>query len=268
MKPVACLALLLLAACGDSENISWFFVSNPGGNWNTGGGGAVIVVKKTSSLLASTDLSGRRLTWTGTDEQGTLHVHLPTSADAAVLEGMSLIEVRSSMLTLPARVRGGSVLWPETGPVACTVAVPDSAAIDAGARGRGTLSVARGGNLVALEHEDGLIVWNGGPVQRHPRGVRLVPLGQDRLQLLDQGGRYTALTIAPLRAFWDRYQNDDRRRSLRIYGPRGEWIAEIPSAAATFHGGEAGLGFSAHLDGQLLLNQAWENAYLVRIETR
>jgi hypothetical protein len=272
MRPVACLALLLLAACGDAESISWFFVSNPGGNWSTGSGGAVIVVRKTSSLLASTDPGSRRLTLTGVDEQGSLTVHLPTSADAAILETTGLVELRSAALNSApgngaVRIPGGVAQWAETGAIACTVSVPDAAAVDAGARGSGMLYVARGGNLIALEHADGLVVWNGG-LQRYPRGTGLVLLGADRLQLQVQGGRFVPLTIAPLRAFWDRYQNDARRASLRIYGPRGEWLAEIPSASARFHGGEAGLGFSASLPQQLLLNQAWENAYLVRVETR
>jgi hypothetical protein len=117
-----------------------------------------------------------------------------------------------------------------------------------------------------LEHEGGLVVWNGEGVQRFGAGHRLVTLGLDRVQVVDPGSRYVTLTIAPLRAFQDRFRNDDRRRSIKVYGPRGEFVAEIPAESARFHAGEGGLGFSASLPGRLSLSQAYENAYLVRVE--
>lgn len=267
MKPHLLLAFVLLASCSDSANVSWFFVSDPGGNWTTSSGGAVIVVRWTQSLVAAVDPGLRRLTLTGADERGALAVHVPTSADAAVLEGQGDLELRSAVLPRgSARVRGGALAWADSGPFACAITVPDAAAVDEQARGRGTLHLVRGGNLVALEHEGGLVVWNGEGVQRFGEGHRVVALGDDRVQIIDRDSRYSPLTIAPLRAFWDRFRNDDRRRSLRIYGPRGEWIAEIPAESARFHAGEGGLGFSAALPGGLSLSQAFENAYLVRVE--
>jgi hypothetical protein len=99
--PVRCVPLLLLLLCAcDSENVSWAFVSNPGGSFGTTGG-AVIVISFSSSSSSSSPLgsNGDWLRVDGFDQRGALSVFLPYVGDFAVLQRAGSVELRSPALS-------------------------------------------------------------------------------------------------------------------------------------------------------------------------
>ncbi len=265
-------AVCALLAC-DSENVQWAFISNPSGGAKHPGGGAIVVIRKTSPALVTE--SGGSLRQTGTGERGSMTVHVAIHADMVALEHEDAIELRCPVLP------DGGVLLPgaqmqvlTAGPVNWVFTVPDSGVIDSAAVGRGRLLAAATSNVLALQHGTGLILFGSrddGPEQLG-LDYQLEESGA-HLRLLLPGQPPRDLVGAPRPAVEDRLAFDDQRDSVRIFGPYGDPIAELPRAAVSLPGGAHGVFLRGTLpDGLPSLPRpfavvmATDNRYLLRIE--
>jgi hypothetical protein len=274
MRPLLA-ALLAVALLGcDSEKFSWSFVSNPGGGDSFANGGAVLVIRRHSgSGSARSDGALRFLRVTGSDDRGPVTVWLATGSDTALREHGDRVEIRSPLLERPVRLPGAQLAL-ASGPLAFTVAVSDASSLHALAPGAGRLHVAAAGNLLALEHAAGLVLWGTEPAPQTLGLDHSLDLSGSELRLLLPDRRVRLLVPAPPPPIQDRIAFDEQRGSIRIFGPRRERIAELPRGAVTLAGGAQGVFLSAELpDGvserdraPLALLMAEHNRHLLRIE--
>lgn len=261
------LALLAFAGC-DDENVSWVFVSNPGGP----NGGAVIVIRYTSLQSASETTQAVRLS--GTDSRGAVTLSLLTQSDTAVLERTGEVELRTPLLGSARRLPGAIAQWPATGPTALRLDVTDASVLDGQALGRGRLHVSAAGNLLVLEHQAGLNVYAAGSApERLPPVYSLEPTPTE-LRIAQPNGGYRTLTAPPAPRPEQRLATNTGRGSVRLLGPGGEGLAELPQDRVTLHGGSGGLFLSAAFPSGLggddrtpmTLYMAEHNRYLARVE--
>ncbi|HEU4418575.1 MAG TPA: hypothetical protein VFT55_06525 [Planctomycetota bacterium] len=277
----AALLVALLSSC-DAENVQWAFVSNPGGSFGTTGG-AVIVIRITSS--SALGLEGDFLRVEGFDSRGPVSVLLLYAGDFGVLVHGNSVELRSPALSFddgsairPGRVDvSGGVLQvpPPGGPAALRVQLPDSSVIHPGGVGPGTLHIARAGTLLILESAAGLVVFGE---QAIPEVVGTsatlitTPAG-NRYALRLSATQVRLLNVPPLPLPGQRLVYVAQRDSMRILGPLGEVLAELPAASVTLQGGTGGMFLSAALPEGLPgdptpmnLLMAADNRYLLRID--
>jgi len=277
--------VLPLASC-DSENVSWAFVSNPGGSFSTTGG-AVIVIRFSSSSSTSSPVgsNGDWLRVDGFDQRGALSVFLPHVGDFAVLSRSGSVELRSPALSFDAGdgVRPGRVeadgatldLMAAGGPAALRLLLPDTSIVHPGGVGPGVLHVAANGTLLILESGAGLVLFGE---DSEPEIVGLsatlttTPSG-NAYALLQPNGVLRFLVPPPLPQLEQRVVFVPERDSVRILGPIGEVLAEIPQASVTLHNGAAGLFLTASLPdglpgdpGPMQLSMTADNRYLLRVD--
>lgn len=273
--------LMLLPAC-DSDNVSWAFVSNPGGSFGTTGG-AVIWIRVTSS--SSAGLEGAFVRADGLDDQGPVRVLLPHHGDFAVLQRNGSIELRSPALafrangtTRPGRFAApGATLEtpPPGGPAALRVHLPDCSIVHPAGAGQGTLHIAAAGTLMILDSALGIVVFGE---QQEPEvlglSVQLTtnPTGNAHALRL-QDGRLRFLQAPPLPQPQQRLQPVPGRDALRLLGPTGEALAELPSSTVRLQNGAGGLFLQADLPpgtagnrSAATLLMATANRYLLRID--
>lgn len=274
-------ALAVLVAC-DAENVRWAFVSNPGGSFGTTGG-AVIVIRVTST--STLGLEGDFVRVDGVEERSPVSVLLPHAGDFGVLVRSSSVEVRSPVLAFddgqgmrPGRFEasGAQLQVPPPGsPGVLRVQLVDAAVVHPGGVGPGTLHIVAGGTLMILESGAGVVVFGE---QETPEvlgtsvTLTTTPAGdQYALRLPDNRLRF--LFTPPLPLPEQRLQYDAGRDSMRILGPVGEVLAELPASAVTLQNGAGGLFLVAELPNGLpgqptpmRLLMAADNRYLLRID--
>lgn len=275
MRAVASILLAVLAAC-DSEKFSWSFVSNPSGDDPFAGGGAVLIIRHNGSNTALGDGAFRFLRQAGTDVRGeAATVYLAAGSDTAATQLLDRVELRSVLFDEPMLLRGAS-LATASGPTVFTIAIADSAVLHPFAFGLGTLHVADVGNLLALEHQGGLILWG---TSERPETLGLdhhLDLSGPELRVLLPDQRLRILTPRPPPPIDDRIGFNPGRNSIRIYGPERQLLAELPRDRVVLAGGAQGVFLSAVFpDGvserdrvPLSLLMAEQNRYLLRVETR
>ncbi|HEX5053857.1 MAG TPA: hypothetical protein VFZ65_18915, partial [Planctomycetota bacterium] len=274
-----CLLTALLVGC-NAENVQWAFVSNPGGSFGTTGG-AVVVIRISSS--SSAGVEGRFLRVAGDDERGPVEVLLPYQGDFAVLSRAGSVEVRSPSLSYdnggnrtPGRVEvQGATLQTGApgGPAALDLRLPNAAVVHPGGVGPGVLHIASNGTLMVLESGAGLVVFGEEP---EPELIGLsatlttTPFG-DQYALLGPNGVLRVLVPPPAPRPEARVVFVSEHDSVRILGPTGEALAEIPRQNVQLQNGAAGVFLTASLpDGlpgdrvPMSLLMAADNRYLLR----
>lgn len=234
--------LLALAACNDSDKVSWRLETGNEGR-NQGGGG-VIVVRNSRAYGGRAEGGGlgtsagpggdrgRLISVSGQDERGQdLVAHLAVRSDLAVIERPGRhIEIRSPAFPSTFVVPGGTA-HPTLGAELMRVDVPEGQSPLPGVTGPGSFHFLVEGNLVLYEGATRLFVFQEGdqPERFDPATVRWsVAPGGDILRLTTaQGPR---LFAAP-----QRFAEDQRMQYLagvdrvRLFGPRGELTAEVPA---------------------------------------
>ena len=127
---------------------------------------------------------------------------------------------------------------------------------------------------LVLEHQAGLNVYAAGSApERLPPVYSLEPTPTE-LRIAQPNGAYRTLTAPPAPRPEQRLATNTGRRSLRLLGPGGEGLAELPQDRVTLHGGSGGLFLSAAFPSGLggddrtpmTLYMAEHNRYLARVE--
>ena len=267
------LAGLALLACGcDSENVSWAFVSNPGGSFGSQSGGIIVIVKGTAA--PSADDPQRWIGIDGADRRGPVQVRMLTQGDFVLLKYADRIDLLDPRLPNGSfSASGTKIEQPITGPMAFALDVPDTQVLHPQAYGPGRLVGAAFGSLLVLEHLVGLVVF-GDEVQ-----PRVLPAHKLQVTATEFRALAPDQTVQWLRApAWppvaERLQRNAQRGSLTIRGPFRERLAEVPESAVRISEGGDGLLFRAdfpegigrsHPDPFVLLGPR-NNRYVLRID--
>lgn len=275
------MALPWWSAC-DSDNVQWAFISNPSGSLGVAGG-AVLVVRTTSN--SRLDLEGAFLRVDGHDDRGEVSVLLPHEGDFGILQRRGEVEIRSPALSLQVggSARPGRIVAPGAtldlpaagGPAAVLVRLPDAASVHPGGVGRGTLHIASAGTLLILDSLAGLVVFGE---REEPEvigtsaSLTTTTAGNAyALRLLD--GRVRLLHAPPAPLPQQRIQRVESRGSVRLLGPTGEVLAELPGGVVELQNGVGGIFLRAHLPqglpGDPHAMSLWmttNNRYLLRVE--
>lgn len=192
------LSTVLLVAC-DSENVSWIFISNPGGTISGVPQGGTIIVVKGSGSSSSLTYAGESVVVSGEDEAGPVRVHLPAGAEVAVLEHREGLSVISPALPGGRIDLSGGRLEPSAHPaVALRVLMPDASQAAPTLSGPGVLHIAADGTLLVAE-AGGAVVAYRPDVQPATFAGRLALRG-DQLTVVGPGRRSVALEAAEPRA--------------------------------------------------------------------
>ena len=269
----ALIAACVLVGC-NSDNFTWEFVSNPGGGDSFANGGAVLILRRASnSGLPLSDGTFRFLRESGSDERGAVTVYLAAGGDFAARQHRDRLEIRSPLLDGPVRLPAAT-LRERSGAAVFEVQVAEASLLHASGVGRGVLYVAEVGNLLVLEHQAGLVLWGtGAEAEVLPPDHRLDSSGAElRVLLPDQRLRVLKPGAPP--PLDERVAFNDRRGSIRVFGPRRELLAELPRERVRLAGGAQGVflsadfpqGVSARDARPLSLLMAAQNRYLLRIE--
>lgn len=259
----------LLAGC-DSENVSWVFVSNPGGSFPGPSGGAVIIIRVSSSSAdAAANQSFVRVTG---DDDGPVTVNLAVGAELAILERARSLEIRTPVLAADSVDLPGAIanFAPSAG-LAVEIRVLDAAKVDpAAANGPGRILCAAQGTLVALEHAGGVIAFGGesptylpaGTTVEDRDGALFARLPDDRLQ---------RLAVVPAPATAQRVRRPAAGQ-LELIGPRDTVIAALPESQCVLHDGADGLFLTASFPDGIgddptpsALTSAAGNRYLLQV---
>jgi hypothetical protein len=261
----------VLAAC-DSENVSWIFVSNPGGGSGGTGGGAVIVIRTGSSTSAVTS-SARWIQVPGLDDRGALTVHLAVGGEHALLERARELEVRSPLLPeARATLAGALAEFPQAGPTALRIRALEVDAIDDRASGPGTLHFAAAGSLLLVEHAAGVLAFGEVPPRYFPAGSAVLEIG-DGLFVRTPDSRTERVLARPAPGAEDRLRRPAAGR-IELLGLGREVIARLPEERVVLHGGAMGLFLTATFPDGLdsrtptSLTGAEGNRYLLRVDER
>lgn len=279
-RRLALILLPLLAAC-DAENVQWAFVSNPGGSFGTTGG-AVIVIRWTSS--SAVGLEGDFLRVEGVDERGPVSVLLPHRGDFGVLLHGTAVAVRSPALSFihngvrkAGRFEATSAslqIPPAGGPASLRVQMPDTSVVHPGGVGPGTLHIARSGTLMVLESGAGLVVFGErqAPEVVGTSATLTTTLAGNDFALLLPDLRVRVLVAPPLPQPEQRIVYVSAHDSVRILGPLGEVLAELPDDSVSLQHGSGGVFLQASLPQGLPsdpepmnLLMATHNRYLLRV---
>lgn len=280
MRVAAIATLLTFAAC-HVDNVQWAFVSNPGGSFGPTGG-AVIVIRFTSS--SGVALAGDFLRVDGADDRGAVTVLLPFDGDFAVLERTGSVEVRSPALSFEDAgiVRPGRVeltnafvqVPPAGGPAALRVQIPDASLVHPAGVGPGTLHIARAGTLMILESGSGLVVFgeHESPELVGTSATLTTTASGSDFALLRFDQTVRTLIAPPLPLPEQRLVHVAAHDSVRILGPLGETLAELPANSVTVQNGVGGVFLNASLPnglpgdpGPMVLSMAADNRYLLRV---
>lgn len=188
------LSIVLVAAC-DSENVSWIFISNPGGTISGAPpGGTIIVVKGGGGRSSSLTYAGGSVVVSGEDEAGPVRVHLPAGAEVAVLEHRGGLSVLSPALPGGRIDLSGGRLEPAVHPaVALRVLLLDASQAAPTLSGPGVLYIAADGTLLVAE-AGGAVVAHRPDVEPATFAGRLAVRG-DQLTVVGPGGR--SVTLEP-----------------------------------------------------------------------
>ena len=258
--PHPCLALalgFLCGACGDSEKVSYSFVSQPAHNGL--GAGVVIRDKKGSKL--------KLVRWPGQDRGVPVALALETiNSDTGSIETITLavrsdtllVQSEKELLLLSPALAQGRVSLPANSEVRLT---PDSATLFSivtppSTRGmREHWSVSAHGNLIMVENDNGLRVFRPGQTAiEYPAGTRHSASAQSFLVTLTHGD---SLLIQPPPAPGADSQMAflSERSSVRFFGPGGKVTAELPSKGLAVQDRSQGLlltgSYPAGVDGVL-----------------
>ena len=269
---LACIALVASGCdADDDDNVSWWFVSNPGGSFNTGGG--LIVVIKWTATPSATDPQ-RWIAVQGADRRGSVHVRMLTQGDSVLLEYDDRIDLLDPRLPEGRYSASGTPLVePISGPMAFALDVADTSVVHPEAYGAGRLVGAAFGSLLVLEHVLGLVVFGDEPQPRVlPRHRLQVTATEFRAIGPDQVVR--SLRAPASTPVSERLQHDDRRGSVTIRGPFGERLAEVPQGSVQVSDGADGLLFRAEFPQGLgrgnrdpfVLMGPRNNRYVLRID--
>jgi hypothetical protein len=141
--------------------------------------------------------------------------------------------------------------------------------------GPGFLHVAATGTLLVLEGGNGFVILGERPDPEFvpPTAILTSTPDGDRLALLLDDGRLRALVPPPTPRAEQRLEPVPGMRSLRMLGPAGECLAELPADSVQLQHGVGGLflvadvppGSDGGKPGTTLL-MARDNRYLLRLE--
>ena len=244
LLPLVLPALALLAAACDSENVSWAFVSNPGGSFGEQGGG-IIVVKKNAA--PSNDDPQRWIGVMGTDRRGPVQALLLTQGDVALLVYEDRVDVHCPRLpggVFRSSPRPDEFVRPADGGMAFALRVVETQQLHPQAFGPGRLIGAAFGSLLVLEHGSGLVVFGDDPEPRILPEHRLQVVGAEfRAIAPDQTVRFLRAPAPP--PVGERLQTNTQRGSVTIRGPGGTRLAEVPQERVQVGDGSDGLLFRA-----------------------
>jgi hypothetical protein len=255
---------LLFAACGD--NTRWAFVSNPDH------GGLIVVIHSGGSNPLGLESAALRVD--GTDERGEVTALLAHGGDVAVLAHRDDVEVRSPVLPARAVLLPGAHVAPADGPACLRVSVPDSQQLYERAAGPGRLHVAATGTLLVLETGGGPVVFGerAEPEALPPNVLLTATPSNDALALLLPDGRLRVLTPGRAPPPEQRLTQNRMHDSVRLLGPWGEVLAELPSRLIELEPAP-GLFLSASITGGVrgaerpaTLLMARDNRFLLRVD--
>lgn len=248
---LAALALTLLVACTDSDNVSWVIVSNPSGGTVPVQGGLVISWRNTSSSSKSffivTGLSeanhpvALRLDETGgprgDDPTQQRTIYLGIDNDLLLILAADGIEIHSpAMPSGKAEIPGGATVLP--GPDSATALLLTSA--------EATLHFAAAGNVVLRASAGSILVMRPDlPPQEFPQGSTIEPAGKDYI-IVQPGGRRTLISVPPSIAIGGQTEFDATRGSYRFFSYTRQLSAELPANRFQVHGGSGGI----RMDGE------------------
>jgi hypothetical protein len=169
---------------------------------------------------------------------------------------------------------GAEVSVPEPGAAALRVQVPDSGLLHPSAHGPGCLTVAARGTWLVLASDAGLVLFAPGTAPEVLPPAALLTTTSDGAQLavLLPDGALRVLAPQPPPALEQRVQVARGGQSVRLLGPAGECLAELPSACVQWQHGSDGLLLTAELPrgtpalpGPITLLLARDNRYLLAV---
>jgi hypothetical protein len=243
--------LLAAAACSDSDNVSWWFVSNT--SEGKGASGGVIIVKGGNGNRAlRIEGDGQRLlTAGGEDSSGrAFTAHLAVRSDVAILRTAETLEIRSTALPSTVTVEQ-STFAVQSGPILFRIDVPVGSEPLPGLAGPGSFHVFSEGNLVLFENASRIFVFQEGdqPERFDPLTTRWSVAGNSLRLDSDKG---TRLIPAPAPAPPDkRVAYVSARHAMRLFGPRGGVTAELPIDHIEVSNGADGLLLTGKFPGGL-----------------
>jgi hypothetical protein len=230
---IVCLffAAALLAACSDSDNLSWVIVSNPSGGGVGAKGGLVFTWRYSSKSLTviggSTD-GGRPVALllsekggpSGANPNETRDFYLGIDTDAVVVVHREGGEIHSPALSGGVQVVTGSMhVLPK----------PDSATALRVVTPTEVVHLAAAGNLVVVESVAGIVVMIPGETPRvFPVDSDLQAIGDDYL-IIERSGRRTLIKPPPATPIGTQAVFDSGRSSYRFYSYANEFNAELPA---------------------------------------